>query len=161
MLRVWPLFFFIIPLVEIYFLVQVGEQIGAWKTVLLVIVTAVIGVTLLRHQGIKTLLRMNQTIQAGQIPAKEIFDGVVLAVVGILLITPGFFTDAIGFILLVPVMRQVLLGRLLRKLVNPARFSQSSAQFSSRQYSESSQQPDDKDKAGSHRTLDGEFKRDD
>ena len=161
MLRAWPLLFFIVPLVEIYFLVQVGEQIGAWKTILLVVITAIIGVTLLRQQGMRTLLKANQSMQAGQMPAKEMFDGLVLAVVGVLLLTPGFFTDAIGFILLVPVVRKVLLNSLMQKLMNPANFSQSSVHFSSTQYTETPQQSDDLENSKTNRTIDGDFKRED
>lgn len=165
MLRFWPLFFFIIPLVEIYFLVQVGEQIGAWYTVLLVIVTAVIGVSLLRRQGMRTLLKANQAMQAGQMPAQEMFDGLILAVVGVLLVTPGFFTDALGFILLVPLVRKVLMRSLLHKLVGSMSFSQSSAQSSTQyqanSHTETPQQPEDLSHSKSNRTIDGEYKRED
>lgn len=161
MLRFWPLFFFIIPLVEIYFLVQIGEQIGAWKTVLLVIVTAVIGVVLLRQQGLKVLLKANQAMQAGQMPAQELFDGLILAVVGVLLVTPGFFTDALGFILLIPTVRKVLMRGLLHKFVGSVSFSQSSAQYRSNEFTETTKQREDIESSGNNRTIDGDFKRED
>lgn len=165
MLRVWPLFFFIIPLVEIYFLVQVGEQIGAWKTVLLVIVTAVIGVSLLRQQGIKTLMNANQSMQAGKMPAQELFDGLILAVVGVMLVTPGFFTDALGFILLIPFIRKMMLKSILAKVLNSAGFVQSSAQYQSNEYSaeytKSAEQQENIDDSKTSRTIDGDFKRED
>lgn len=161
MLRFWPLFFFIIPLVEIYFLVQIGEQIGAWKTVLLVIVTAVIGVSLLRQQGLRVLLKANQAMQAGQMPAQELFDGLILAMVGVLLVTPGFFTDALGFILLIPSIRKVLMRGLLHKFVGSVSFSQSSAQYRSNENTETTQQREDIESPNKNRTIDGDFKRED
>ena len=113
MLRFWPVLFLVIPLVEVYFLIQVGSVIGAGWTILLVVLTAVIGVNLLRQQGISTLMRANQVMSAGQIPAMEMMEGIVLAVGGALLITPGFFTDAVGFVCLIPITRRGLIRYLL------------------------------------------------
>ncbi|MDH5423476.1 MAG: FxsA family protein [Gammaproteobacteria bacterium] len=161
MLRAWPLLFFVIPLVEIYFLVQVGEEIGAWMTVLAVVVTAVIGVSLLRLQGLKTLMRANQSMQSGQMPAQELFDGFMLAIVGVLLLTPGFVTDAIGFILLIPAIRKLLLHHLLNKMALRTASSSASAQFTSAHYTGGGQQPDETANTRSSRTIEGDFKRED
>lgn len=160
MLRAWPLLFFIVPLVEIYFLIQIGEQIGAWKTVLLVIITAIIGVTLLREQGMRTLLKANQAMQVGQMPAQEMFDGFILAAVGILLLTPGFFTDALGFTLLVPSIRKVLMRTLLKNMLSSGSMHFSSTHTSthdSTSYTQTKDTIDNKD----NRTIDGDFKRED
>jgi len=113
MLRLWPMFFLIIPIIEVYILIQVGSVIGAGWTILLVVLTAVIGVKLLRQQGISTLMRANQAMSQGQIPAMEMMEGLLLAVGGALLITPGFFTDMIGFLCLLPFTRQLIIKRLL------------------------------------------------
>lgn len=113
MLRYWPVLFFVIPIVEVYFLIQVGSIIGAGWTILLVVLTAVIGVNLLREQGISTLMRANQAMAAGQVPAMEMMEGLFLAVGGALLITPGFFTDFAGFVCLLPVTRRGLIKYLL------------------------------------------------
>jgi len=113
MLRLWPMFFLIIPIIEVYLLIQVGSVIGAGWTILLVILTAVVGVNLLRQQGISTLMRANQVMSQGQIPAMEMMEGLVLAVGGALLITPGFFTDTIGFLCLLPVSRQIIIKTIL------------------------------------------------
>ena len=113
MLRYWPVLFFLVPLIEVYFLIQVGSVIGAGWTILLVVLTAVIGVNLLRQQGISTLMRANQVMSQGQIPAMEMMEGIVLAVGGALLITPGFFTDILGFLCLIPLTRRGLIRRLL------------------------------------------------
>ena len=161
MLRAWPILFFIIPLVEIYFLIQVGEQIGAWMTVLLVIITAIIGVTLLREQGIRTIIKANQAMQAGQMPAQEMFDGFLLAAVGILLVTPGFFTDAVGFVLLVPSVRKIILKSLLKNVLSQANMQFSSTHFSSTHQPQSSHREDLSENKPGSRTIDGDFKRED
>lgn len=113
MMRFWPVLFFIIPLIEVYFLIKVGSVIGAGWTIFLVVLTAIIGVSLLRQQGLSTLMRANKLMSRGQIPAMEMLEGLVLAVGGALLITPGFFTDALGFICLLPVTRRGLIRYLL------------------------------------------------
>ena len=115
MIRYWPVLFFLVPLVEVYILIQVGSVIGVGWTILLVILTAVIGVNLLRHQGISTLMRANHLMSQGQIPAMEMLEGLVLAVGGALLITPGFFTDVVGFLCLLPFSRQQFIRLLLLK----------------------------------------------
>ncbi|MDH5393705.1 MAG: FxsA family protein [Gammaproteobacteria bacterium] len=156
MLRIWPLLFFVIPLIEIYFLVQVGEEIGAGMTVLLVIITAAIGVSLLKQQGLRTLMKANQAMQAGQMPAQEMFDGFLLAVVGVLLVTPGFFTDAMGFLLLIPAVRKILLQTLLKNIV-----MQAGAFHSSAPGNKANQQTSDADPAVARRTIEGDYKRED
>ena len=100
--------FFIIPLVEIYLLIQVGSVIGAFPTIFAVVFTAVLGAWLLRIQGFSTLRRVQQTAAQGGIPAIELLEGAMLLVAGALLLTPGFFTDAIGFLCLVPPLRRVM-----------------------------------------------------
>ena len=113
MLRIWPVLFLIIPILEAYLLIEVGSYIGAGWTILLVVLTATIGVNLLRQQGIRTLMRANQVMSQGQIPAMEMMEGLFLAVGGALLITPGFFTDVIGFICLIPFTRRAIIQYLL------------------------------------------------
>lgn len=110
------LLFIIVPLLEIWLLIKVGGRIGATLTVVLVILTAVIGVTLLRLQGLRTLTRANERLRAGEVPAQEMGEGLILAVAGLLLLTPGFATDAVGFACLIPPVRRRLLGPWLRGL---------------------------------------------
>ena len=107
--------FVIMPIVEIMLLIEVGDHIGGLNTVALVILTAVIGAALLRQQGLDTLFRANQKMAQGQIPIKEMLTGILLAVGGALLLTPGFITDTIGFICLLPFTRSWLAAQLLRK----------------------------------------------
>ncbi len=94
-----------------YLLIRVGGYFGALPTIALVMLTAIIGVALLRRQGAATLLRANERLNAGEVPAGEMIEGVMLAVSGALLLTPGFVTDAVGFALLVPAARRWLVGR--------------------------------------------------
>lgn len=105
----------LVPLIEIYFLIQVGEEIGAGWTIFLVVATAVIGASLLRMQGLSTMQRAQVSLAQGQLPALTMLEAVALLVSGGLLLTPGFFTDVIGFLLLVPPIRQALIKRLIAK----------------------------------------------
>lgn len=98
--------FFIVPLVEIYLLIEVGGIIGALPTIFACVFTAVLGAWLLRIQGFSTLRRVQQISAQGGIPAIELLEGAMLLISGALLLTPGFFTDAIGFLCLVPPLRR-------------------------------------------------------
>lgn len=109
------LFFLTMPILEMYLLIQVGGWIGALPTIGLVALTAVVGMTLLRQQGFATLLRGQQRLAEGQLPAQELMEGFALAVGGALLLTPGFVTDAVGFCLLLPPTRRLLVGALVRR----------------------------------------------
>ena len=109
--------FLAIPIVEIYLLIQVGEVIGAGWTILLVVLTAVIGVWLLRIQGLSTLTRAQQKLQDNQLPARELLEGMALVVAGAFLLTPGFFTDALGFLLLFPPTRMWLATAVASRMV--------------------------------------------
>ena len=102
------LLFTALPIAEMYLLITVGGYIGVVPTILCVMLTAVIGVTLLRWQGVATLQRGMGRVTQGQLPGQEIAEGMMLAVAGALLLTPGFVTDTIGFLLLVPPVRAAL-----------------------------------------------------
>jgi len=115
MFRFLFVLFLLVPLIEIYFLIQVGSLIGAGWTIFLVVATAVIGAGLLRLQGFTTLQRAQNSMAQGEIPAIAMLEGVALLFSGAMLLTPGFFTDACGFALLVPVIRQSLIKRVLSR----------------------------------------------
>jgi UPF0716 protein FxsA len=120
-----------VPLIEIYLLIEVGGWIGTWPTVGLVVLTAVIGTALLRQQGLAILARAQAEMNHKRLPVRELFDGVCLVFGGVLLLTPGFLTDALGFALLIPPLRAVLgLGVLaaLRRSRN-VHFSLSGGRF--------------------------------
>ncbi len=109
--------FLLVPIIEIYLLINVGEVIGAGWTIFLVVFTAVIGVWLLRIQGLSTLTRAQQKMQQDELPAREILEGMGLLVAGALLLTPGFFTDTVGFFLLFPPARFWLVSKLASRMV--------------------------------------------
>ncbi len=113
--RILFLLFILVPLVEIYLLIQVGSVIGGLPTVLLIILTAIVGVGLLKQQGLSTLMTAQQSLARGELPALQLLEGAALLVSGALLLTPGFVTDFIGFIGLIPLTRQALLSSFLSR----------------------------------------------
>jgi len=131
-MKILFLLFIIMPIVEMTVLIKVGSIIGAASTIGLVLLTAVIGASLLKRQGLSTLMRANQKMNAGELPAKEVAEGFLLAVGGALLLTPGFVTDAVGFSLLMPGIRGLLIEQLMKKMIvsGTQQFSQNSS-FSS------------------------------
>jgi len=110
------LLFLVVPLVEIWILIEVGQEIGALPTIGLCVLTAVFGAALLRLQGLQTLTRAQQNLNRGEIPAIEMFEGVALAFGGALLLTPGFATDVLGFLCLVPWTRRAMIRGALRRM---------------------------------------------
>ena len=104
-----------LPLFELYFLIQVGAEIGAIPTIALTVFTAVLGGLLVRLQGLTTLLRVREAMDRGETPALEMLEGALLLLAGFFLLLPGFFTDAVGFLLLVPPLRRSLLLRYLKR----------------------------------------------
>ena len=107
--------FVVVTLAEIYVLVSVGQAIGGLSTVLLVIITAFIGSSLLRSQGWATMAKAQQSIAEGRAPAIEMLEGVVIVVSGILLLTPGFLTDTLGLLGLMPWSRTYFINHFLEK----------------------------------------------
>jgi UPF0716 protein FxsA len=99
-------FFLIVPFIEITVLMQVGSIIGVFPTIFMVVFTAVLGAWMLRRQGFATWQRFQSNLQQGQIPAYEMIEGPILLVGGALLLTPGFFTDILGFACLIPSLRR-------------------------------------------------------
>jgi UPF0716 protein FxsA len=119
--RIFPILmvlFLAIPIIEIILLIKVADIINWLPTIALIILTAVIGASLLRTQGSQTYLRFNQALSEGRVPANEILEGVALLVGGALLLTPGFFTDLIGFICLLPFTRRPIATFLVNRF-NP------------------------------------------
>jgi UPF0716 protein FxsA len=97
-----------VPIVEIVVFIKVGGWLGVGPTVAIVILAAIFGATLLRRQGFAVLMRVRESLAAGRLPLDEMFDGLCLLVAGVLLLTPGLVTDAIGFLLFVPPVRAVV-----------------------------------------------------
>ncbi len=112
------LFLFIaVPVIEIALFIQVGGVLGVWPTIALVLLTAIVGASLVRSQGLQTLLTVQQRLAQGQLPAQQILEGVMLAVAGVLLLTPGFFTDILGMLVLLPAPRAYLAKLLMSRVV--------------------------------------------
>ena len=105
-----------IPLAEISLFIVVGELIGLWPTLATVIGTAIIGTALLRLQGLNALRQLQGSLERGEMPVETIFTGACLLIAGAFLLTPGFFTDAIGFLLFVPIIRHFI-GRLVLEMI--------------------------------------------
>ena len=99
------LLFTILPMAELYILIKIGSQIGGFNTVLLVVMTAVLGAWLARLQGLRTLQQIQLSLSQGQIPAEELIDGVLILTGGILLVTPGVLSDLFALVLLFPYTR--------------------------------------------------------
>ena len=108
--------FIFVPLIEIAVFIQVGGLIGLWPTLALIVLTAVLGTWQLRAQGIATLARARGQMERGVMPARELFDGLCLLMAGALLLTPGFVTDALGGLLFVPSLRDLLRRIMARHL---------------------------------------------
>lgn len=108
--------FILVPIVELYVIVQVGQAIGLLPTLALLLADAVLGSLLLRHQGRGAWRRFNAALQERRFPGREVADGAMIVVGGTLLLTPGFLTDIVGLLLLIPPTRAIL-RRLLRSVV--------------------------------------------
>jgi len=133
--------FLLIPLFEVVVFIQVGGQIGALWTILLTLATAVTGVTLVRTQGIRTFYAAKAQLAQGETPAMAVVEGILLLLSGVMLMIPGFISDAMGAVMLLPFARQALAGAVLEK-VFIARANQA--------------QPGQKG-----HTIEGQFRRDD
>lgn len=107
--------FLIIPFVEIYLLLQIGGIVGVFPTIALVVLTAIIGAGLLRQQGLVTWQRCQDHLAKGTLPAYEMVEGPILLFGGALLLTPGFFTDIIGFACLIPPIRKKIAQYIIEK----------------------------------------------
>ncbi len=113
------LFFVIgIPLIEIYLFIKIGSQIGAFTTLLLILITAVVGVAYARYEGFNTLKSGVRQLIKNEMPLYEMLSGATLAFAAFLLIIPGFATDLIGVLLIVPFTRRLILGWFINKKIN-------------------------------------------
>lgn len=109
--------FVVMPIAEIAVLINVGEIIGGWNTVLLVILSAMLGAFLVKREGVATLAQAQLKMQKGELPAKELGSGLLLLVAGVLLVTPGFITDIFGLLLTLPFTRNRI-GEVLFTALN-------------------------------------------
>ena len=105
----------LIPILEIYLFIKIGSQIGAFNTILLVFITAIIGVYYAKYEGLNTIKSGFVQIIKNQVPAYEIISGAAIAFAALLLIIPGFATDFLGFLLIFPITRKLIFGNLSNK----------------------------------------------
>ena len=106
----------LIPILEIYLFIKIGSQIGAFNTILLIFITAIIGVYYAKYEGLNTIKSGFTQIIRNQVPAYEIISGAAIAFAALLLIIPGFATDVLGFLLIFPITRKLIFGKLTNKL---------------------------------------------
>lgn len=104
------------PIAEITVLIQVGGLLGGWNTVGLILLTAATGAFLVRREGLHTLQVAQQKMQQGEVPDRELVEGLMLIVAGVLMVTPGLITDAIGFALVIPASRKLLAAKLQSRI---------------------------------------------
>ena len=182
MFRILFVLFLIVPIVEISILIQLSEVIGGWPTILLVVVTAYLGAKMVKQQGLATLAQIQQKSAMGQIPGEELFSGVCILVSGVLLLTPGILTDILGFTLLTPAIRKLMVVELKKRIhlfaANGAQgqFFYSSQQFSSQDFTRHQGDLDDAEQqqfeqprsqahietdSEGHNVIEGEFQRKD
>lgn len=144
--------FLVMPLLEVAAFVKIGGEIGALWTILLTVGTAFLGAFLVRTQGIRTLFNVKQQLSEGQMPAAAMVEGIILLICGALLLTPGFISDTIGFLGLVPGIRNTLANGLVKRVfISQAGGFQAGA-FSANQHNDRSTGPS---------TIEGQFSRDD
>ena len=108
--------FTIIPIIEIFLLIEIGSIFGALTAVTLVILTGFLGAFLARMQGLQTLYRIQESLREGRMPSGELLDALLIVIAGLVLLTPGFLTDSAGFLLLIPPTRNSIKYWLLRQI---------------------------------------------
>ena len=144
-----PIALILTPIIEIAVFIALGGEIGIWNTICLIVITAIIGAWLLKTQGLTTLRRAQESLSRHIFPVTELFDGICLLVAGILLLTPGFVTDLIGFLLSVPPTRIALRAWLWAALCR----TESARLWKDNETSSSSQNASNRNE-----TIDGRFR---
>ena len=115
--------FLVVPFLELFVLLQVGQQIGAIPTVVILIVVSIVGGWLVKREGVGVWRRMNEQVRSGRVPGKELADAALILFGGALLLTPGFLTDILGVALLAPPTRAVVRVELLRRMARRVQVS--------------------------------------
>ena len=110
--------FTIIPIIEIYLLIEIGSIFGVLTAITLVILTGSLGAFMARMQGLQTLFRIQGSLREGRMPSRELLDALLIVIAGLVLLTPGFLTDLAGFLLLIPTTRNSIISWLQRQIEN-------------------------------------------
>ena len=108
--------FTIIPIIEIYLLIEIGSIFGALTAITLVILTGFLGAFMARMQGLQTLFRIQESLREGRMPSGELLDALLIVIAGVVLLTPGFLTDSAGFLLLIPTTRNSIISWLQHQI---------------------------------------------
>ena len=108
--------FTVVPLIELYLLLHVGKWLGAFLTILIVVITGILGGLLAKSQGLSIYQSIRTDLESGRIPTDGLLEGLIILVAGALLITPGLMTDIVGFLIMVPILRKWLQNRLKNRL---------------------------------------------
>lgn len=122
-MKIFLLFFLLIPLLELYLLIELGSVIGALPTVLLTIGTAIAGIYLIRQQGMATMMQAQVDLQSGKPPQEAVINGVLIFIGGVLLFIPGLMTDTLGFLLLIPPVRAAMVRKSLKGMQTRGAYS--------------------------------------
>ena len=126
------LFFIAIPLIEIILFITIGKYIGLWNTIFIIIVTGVIGAILVKSQGISILNKAFEEIRLNKIPILSIFEGIAILIAGAFLLTPGFLTDTLGCILLIPKTRNLIITYIALYLKKKAIYKKKTTYYSNK-----------------------------
>ena len=108
----------LVPIIEIYLFIKIGSQIGAFNTISLILITAIIGIIYARYEGLNTLKSGFSQLVKNELPAYEIISGAAIAFAALLLIIPGFATDILGFLLIFPLTRKLIFGKFIKNFSN-------------------------------------------
>lgn len=156
MLKVFFLLFLLIPLIELYVLIQVGSVIGALPTILLTITTAIVGVALMRSQGVATMQNAQASMAVGEVPQLALMEGVFIFLGGVLLFIPGLISDAIGLLFLIPFVRRGLIRQSLKgyQAKGHFRYQNSQGDYFEGEWSETNPKPHEK--LQHHSVIEGE-----
>ena len=128
------LLFIVVPIIELFVIIEIGQLIGVWPTIGLLLLSAVLGSVLLRSQGRAVWARFNQALAESRVPHKEVFDGALVILGGALLLTPGFVTDIAGVLLLLPPSRAAIRGTLSKLLLGRAHWGVRTASWGYNRY---------------------------
>jgi len=138
------LFFIVIPLIEVMLFITIGKYIGLWNTIIIIIITGIIGAILVKSQGITILNKTLEEIKSNKIPIFSIFEGIAILIAGAFLLTPGFLTDTLGCILLIPKTRNLIISYIATRLKKRTVYKEKSTYY-----------PDKEDKK--NKTFEGDY----
>ena len=159
MLLVLLIVFIALPVLEISLMIHVGQVLGTWNTVALIILSAVVGASLVRSQGVAKLIMVREKVARGELPGLEIVESVMLALAGVLLVLPGFITDLIGVLFITPFTRkpiaQYIFSRMKVNIVSSQSFNQSNNPFGQSPFGHSPFDKDSQDQSGN--TFEGDY----